>query len=110
MNPFKGNLTEIFQQAQKMREEMQRIQEEMAKKTMEASVGGGMVRVTANGQQQIVSVVIDPEVLKMNDKEMLQDLVMAGVNQALKLSQDMMSEAVKKITGGLGPLASMLKV
>jgi len=103
-----GGLGDLVMQAQKMREDMKRIQETMAAKTVEASVGGGMVKVVANGKQQILSVTIEPEVLKMNDREMLQDLVKAGVNEAIKSSQTLMSEEMGKLAGGLGPLASML--
>lgn len=106
---MKGGLGDIFQQAQKMQQEMGRMQESLAKKTVEATAGGGMVTVVANGKQEIMSVSIEAEVLKMNDKDMLQDLVMAGVNQALKASRDMASEEMGKLTGGLGPLASMFK-
>lgn len=100
---------EMFKQAQKMREEMERIQVEMAKKTIEASSGGGMVKVTCNGKQEILSVTIDPEVLKLGDKAMLQDLIVAGVNSALKAAQEAAAQEVAKITAGLGPLAAMFK-
>lgn len=102
---FKGGLGDLLSQAGKMREEAQRLQESMSTKTAEASVGGGMVKVVANGKQQIVSIQIDPEVAK--DQQMLQDLVVAGVNQALKSAQDLMAEEMKKMMGGLGPLASL---
>lgn len=105
MSPFKTG--ELLQQAQKMRGEVQRIQMEVSKKTIEATAGGGMVKVTANGQQEILSIVIDPEVLKMNDREMLQDLVRAGVNQAIETSKQMMADEMEKLTAGFGPLASM---
>jgi len=104
---FKG-LGDLLEQAQKMRGEVQRIQESLAKMTVEARAGGGMIKVVANGKQQIVSVTIDPEVLKMNDIQMLQDLITAGVNQALKASQDLMTAEMSKLTAGLGPLASLL--
>jgi nucleoid-associated protein EbfC len=100
---------DLFKQAQKMREDMERIQSEMAGKTVEGTAGGGMVKVTANGKLQILSVAIDPEVLKLNDAAMLQDLIVAGVNSALKAAQDMASQEIGKITAGLGPLAAMLK-
>jgi len=106
---FKGGFGDLLQQAQKMREEMKRIQESMANRTVEATAGGGMVKVLANGKQQIVKITLDPEVLKLNDKEMLEDLIRAGVNAALKSSQELMSEEMGKLAGGLGPMASMLK-
>jgi nucleoid-associated protein EbfC len=109
MNPFKGGLGDLLQQAQKMREDFKNLQEAMAKRTVEATAGGGMVKVVANGKQQIISLTIEPELLKLKDAIMLQDLVVAGVNQAIKASQEMVSEEMGKLTGGLGPLASMLK-
>ena len=102
---FKGGLGDLLQQAGKMKEEAARLQESMGSKTVEASVGGGMVKVVANGRQQIVSVQIDPELTK--DPQMLQDLVVAGVNQALKSAQDLMADEMKKMMGGLGSLASL---
>ena len=104
-----GGLGGLLQQAGRFREDMARLQEGLAKKTVEASAGGGMVKVVANGKQQIVSVVIDPQIWKMNDPQMLQDLVVAAVNQALKQAQDMVADEMKKLTGGLGPLLDMLK-
>ena len=106
---WKGGLGGILQQAGKMREEVSRIQETMGKKTVEASAGAGMVKVVANGKQQILSVTIDPEILKLNDRQMLQDLVVAGVNQAIKASQELMNEEMKSLAGGLGPLANLFK-
>jgi len=106
---FKGGLGGLLQQAGRLRQDMAKLQEDLAKRTVEATVGGGMVKVIANGKHQIVSVTIDPEVLKMNDPQMLQDLIVGGVNQALKASQDLMAEEMKKLTGGLGPLMDMFK-
>lgn len=106
---WKGGLGDLLSQAQKMKEEVQRVQETAAHQTVEGSAGGGMVKVTANGKQEILSVSIDPEVLKLGDREMLQDLVRAAVNEALKNSQHVMSDEMGKLMSGLGPLASMLK-
>lgn len=106
---MKLGMTELLQQAQKMQQNFKQAQEVLEKKTVEASAGGGMVKVVANGKQHIVSISIEPDVLKMEDKGMLQDLVLAGVNQALKASQEMAAEEMKGLTGGLGPLGSMLK-
>lgn len=99
----------MMQQAAKMQKEVKRIQEEAANKTVEATAGGGMVKVVATGNQHITSITIDPEVLKMNDVQMLQDLVMAGVNEALKASQKLMNDEMGKLTAGLGPLGAMFK-
>jgi len=93
-----GNL---MKQAQKMQQQMMKMQEELAGKTVEASAGGGMVRVTANGKQEIVSILIEPEVVNPEDVEMLQDLITAAVNEALKRSQEMVSSEMSKITGGM---------
>jgi nucleoid-associated protein EbfC len=105
---MKGGMQGMLKQAQKMQEDMLRLQEEAGKKTVEASAGGGMVKVVANGKNEILSITIDPEVLKMNDQEMLQDLVRAGVNEALTAAKQMVQEEMKKLTAGLGPLGSML--
>jgi len=93
-----GNL---MKQAQKMQSQMAKIQEEMASRTVEATAGGGMVTAVANGKQEIVSVRIEKEVVDPEDVEMLQDLLVAAVNEALKKSQEMVSEEMSKITGGL---------
>lgn len=92
----------LLKQAQKMQSQMARVQEELAAKTVEATVGGGMVTVVANGKQEIVSVTIDPEVAAPDDVEMLQDLVVAAVNEALRRVQEMVAEEMGKITGNLG--------
>jgi hypothetical protein len=90
-----------MKQAQKIQSEMARVQEELSRKTVEASSGGGMVTVVANGKQEIISVKIEPEVVTSGDIEMIQDLVLAAVNEALKKSQEMVAEEMRKITGGL---------
>ena len=99
-SPF-GNMGNIMKQAQAMQEQLARIQQEAASKTVEGTAGGGMVSVTANGAMEIVAVKIDPEVAKSGDAEMLQDLVMAATNDALRKSREMMAEAMKGVTGGL---------
>ena len=95
------DLGSIMKQAQKIQAQMARMQEELAARTVEASAGGGMITVVASGKQEIVSIKIEPEVIDANDREMLQDLVVAAVNEALRKSQEMVSEEMKKITGGL---------
>jgi DNA-binding YbaB/EbfC family protein len=84
-----------------MHSRITQLQEEMAGKTIEASSGGGMVNVVMNGKQEIISVRIDPEVVNREDVEMLQDLIAAAVNEAIRKSQEMMTEEMKKITGGM---------
>ncbi len=98
----KKMLGNLMKQAQMMQEKLARVQEEAAKKTVEATAGGGMVTVTATGGMEIVSVKIEKEVVDPEDVEMLQDLITAAVNEALKKAQEMMAEEMGKITGGLG--------
>jgi len=93
---------DILKQAQKMQEQMARIQEEAANKTAEASSGGGMVTVVANGRQEIVSIRIERDVVNPDDIEMLQDLVVAAANEALRKARDMVAEEMKGLTGGMG--------
>ena len=95
------NLGSIMKQAQKMQAQIAKIQEELALKTVEASAGGGMVTVVANGKQEIVSIKIEPEAVDPQDVEMLQDLVVAAVNEALRKAQEMVAEEMRKVTGGL---------
>jgi hypothetical protein len=80
---------------------MMRLQDELAEKTIESTAGGGMVKVVANGKQQIVAIQIEKEVVDPDDVEMLQDLIMAAVNDALTKSQEMVSAEMAKLTGGL---------
>jgi DNA-binding YbaB/EbfC family protein len=96
-----GNLGNIMKQAQAMQERLAKLQAEVATKTVEASAGGGMVTVVANGGMEVVSVRIDPEVLRSNDAEMLQDLTVAAVNEALRKAKEMVAEEMKGVTGGL---------
>ncbi len=91
----------MMKQAQKLQSKMLKLQEEMAEKTVETTSGGGMVRVVANGKQQLVSVQIEKEVVDPDDVEMLQDLVLAAVNEALLKSQEMVAGEMSKLTGGL---------
>jgi hypothetical protein len=91
----------MMKQAQKLQARMLKMQEELAERTVESASGGGMIRVVANGRQQIVSVRIEKEVVNPEDVEMLQDLVLAAVNDALAKSQQMVSAEMSKLTGGL---------
>ncbi len=99
-NPF-GNIGNIMKQAQAMQEQLAKLQEQAAGKTVEGTAGGGMVAVTATGAMQVVAVKIDPEVLKSGDIEMVQDLVVAATNEALRKAREMMTEEMKSLTGGL---------
>ena len=91
----------LMKQAQQLQNKMAKMQEEMASKTIETSVGGGMIKVIANGKQEIVSIRIEKEVVNPDDVEMLQDLLLAAVNDALTQSQKMVSDEMSKLTGGL---------
>jgi len=91
----------MMKQAQQLQSKMLKLQEELAEKTIDASSGGGMVKVTANGRQQILSIQIEKEVVDPDDIEMLQDLVLAAVNDALAKAQEMVSSEMGKLTGGL---------
>ena len=91
----------MMKQAQKLQAKMLRLQEEMAAKTVETSSGGGMVTVVANGKQQVLSIRIEKEVVDPEDVEMLQDLILAAVNDALTQSQEMVSSEMSKLTGGM---------
>lgn len=96
-----NNMHTMMKQAQKLQKKMLQTQQEMATKTIEASSGGGMVKVVANGAQKIESIVFEKEVVNPDDIEMLQDLVLAAVNDALTKSQEMVSSEMGKLTGGL---------
>jgi DNA-binding YbaB/EbfC family protein len=94
----------MIAQIKKMQEQMAIAQEELAAETVTSSVGGGAVKVTMTGDQHCTAVVIDPELLKDADAEMLQDLILSGVNQALDDSRKMAEEKMAPLTGGLGGL------
>ena len=91
----------MMKQAQKIQERIARVQEELGSKTVEASSGGGMVTVVANGKQEIVSIRIAPEVVDPGDITMLQDLVAAAVNEALRASRALLQEEMSRVTGGI---------
>jgi hypothetical protein len=93
-----GNL---MRQAQQLQAKMLKVQDEMATRTAEASAGGGMVTALANGKQELVSIKVEKEVINPEDAEMLQDLIVAAVNAALKKAQEMVAEEMKKLTGGI---------
>ena len=91
----------MMKQAQKLQSKMLKLQEELAEKIVEATSGGGMIKVVANGRQQIVSIQIEEEVVDPDDVEMLQDLILAAINDALAKSQEMVSGEMSKLTGGI---------
>ena len=91
-----------MKQAQQMQERVKKLQEEAAGQTVEVSSGGGMVTVVANGRQEVLSIKIDPSVVDPSDIEMLQDLVAAAVNEAIRKSQDLMKDEMGKLATGMG--------
>ncbi|HDH88345.1 MAG: YbaB/EbfC family nucleoid-associated protein [Deltaproteobacteria bacterium] len=95
------NMGNLLKKAQRLQEQMAKLQEELSEKTVETSAGGGMVTVIATGKQEIASIKIDPEVINQEDIEMLEDLVLAAVNDALFQAKQMVSEEMTKLTGGV---------
>ncbi len=98
------DMNKMLQQVQQMQEQMAKAQEELAQETVEASVGGGMVTVRANGAGEIIEVKIRPEAIDPDDPEALEDLVLAGVNAALRSAQELMQSRLGGALGGLGGL------
>ncbi len=96
------NAGDLMRQVQKMQEEVERVQAEASEEIVTTSVGGGVVKVTINGALEIQSLTIDPAVVDSEDIEMLQDLVMAAVNEAIQKAQEMMGDRMASVTGGLG--------
>jgi len=96
-----GDMGNLFKQAQEVQAKLAQIQEEMAQKTVEASSGGGMVRVSVNGQFVLSSIKIDPTVVNPQETEMLEDLIRAAVNEGVRRAREMVSEEMGKLTGGL---------
>ena len=96
------NLGNLMKQAQRMKAEAERIQAEAAAKRVEGTAGGGMVTVVCSGQGEVVAVKIDPEVAGPDELEMLQDLVMAAANEALRKARELLSQEMGRLTGGLG--------
>lgn len=96
-----GNMQGMLRQAQKMQEEMLKAQEELGEKTVEASVGGGVVVVVANGKKELVSIEIKPEAVDPEDVEMLQDMIVSAVNEAMRKADEMAASSMSKITGGM---------
>lgn len=96
-----GNMQKLMKQAQKMQADMAKLQEDLKDMTVEATAGGGMVQAVANGKQDILSIKINPEIVDPEDVEMLEDMVLAAVKEALRLSQEMANNEMQKITGGM---------
>jgi len=95
------NMANLFKQAQQLQSGLIKKQEELAQKIVKVSSGGGAVTIEVNGKQEIVSLKINPEVIASQDQEMLEDLILAACNEALKKSKDLMAEELSKLTGGM---------
>ncbi len=91
----------MMKEAQKLQAQMEKMQEEIGKKIVEATAGGGMVTVQANGKQELIAIKIDPEVINKDDAQMLEDLVLAACNEALRKSRELVQQELGKLTGGL---------
>ena len=97
----KKMLGDLMRQAQKLQEDMQKTQEEAKKKTAEATAGGGMITVVASGAGELVSIRIEKDVVNPDDVEMLQDLILAAANEAIRRAQEIVNDEMSKLTGGL---------
>ena len=98
---FGGNMQGMMKKVQKMQKEMKKLQEDLKKRTVEATVGGGVLTIVMNGEKNVESVHIDPSFIDPEDAEMLEDLMVAAVNEASKKVDDMMAQEMSKITGGM---------
>ncbi len=98
---FQGNMGKMMKQVQQMQKQMAKLQEELAEMTEEATSGGGVVRVVANGKKEVLEIHIEKEALEDDDVEMLQDLILSAVNEALRRADERSQEEIQKITGGL---------
>ncbi|HOP07825.1 MAG TPA: YbaB/EbfC family nucleoid-associated protein [candidate division Zixibacteria bacterium] len=98
---MKGGMGNMMKQVQQMQAKMEKIQAELEEAQVEGSAGGGMVKVIVNGKQDIVSMAIDPEVVDKDEVEMLQDLIIAAINQAKQKAQELQTEKMSALTGGL---------
>jgi hypothetical protein len=96
-----GNMNNMMKQVQKMQKQMEKMQSELEEREVEASAGGGAVSIKVNGKKEILEVNIQPEVVDPDDIEMLQDLILAATNEALRKAEEMMANEMGKITGGL---------
>ncbi|HEV8481633.1 MAG TPA: YbaB/EbfC family nucleoid-associated protein [Candidatus Eisenbacteria bacterium] len=96
------NIAAMMKQAQKMQAQMAQVQEELGEKRVEASAGGGMVTAVVNGRGELVQVKIDPEIVKAGDIPMLEDLVLAAVNEARSRSEELMRDAMNRVAGPFG--------
>ena len=97
-----GKMGKMLKQIQKMQSQMEKVQEELNNRTLEATSGGGAVRCVVSGSRELKELVIDPSILQEDDVEMVQDLIIAAVNEAMRAAEKMVSDEMGKITGGMG--------
>lgn len=96
-----GNMQQMLRQAQKMQADMQRVQEELEEMSVEASAGGGMVKAVVSGSKSLINLTINPEAINAEDAEMLQDMIMAAVNEAMRQAEELSQKKMGQVTGGL---------
>ncbi len=101
MKGMPGGMAQLMKQANQMQMKMKKVQEELAVREYEATSGGGAVKVKVNGDHKIISLTIDPEVIKSGDVEMLQDMILGATNEAMKVAKDTSAKEMEKITGGM---------
>jgi hypothetical protein len=101
---MKGNFAKMMKQVREMQNQMAKIQSELSEEKVEATAGGGMVKAVVSGTQQLLELKINPEVVNSEEVDLLEDMVMAAVNEALRQSQDLASQKLGKLAGGLGNL------
>ncbi len=104
---FGGNIGNLMKQAQKMQKDMEKLQDELQERTVEATAGGGAITVIATGKKEIKEINIKPDVVDPDDVEMLQDLILAAVNEAIRKAEEMVNSEMGKITGGLGGIPGL---
>lgn len=97
-----GNMNNLMKQAQKMQKQMEEAQKELEETTVSASAGGGVVNVTVTGKKEVTEIKIDPEAVDPDDVEMLEDMILAAVNEAMRKADELSANSMSKITGGLG--------
>ena len=113
-NQFRGgsfggmNQAAMIKQAQKMQQDLMKMQEDLEAQTYTAAAGGGVVKATVSGKREVMEIVIDPEAVDPDDVEMLQDMVVAAVNEALRQAEDASAQSMSRITGNLGGLGGLL--
>ncbi len=96
-----GNMNNMLKQAQKMQKQMEKVQAEVEEKEVEVTAGGGAITVKANGKKEILNIAIKPEVVDPDDVEMLEDLILAAVNEALRKADELVANEMGKVTGGM---------